>query len=57
MLVERSRKFWSLVDQSELRMHKFYDDGPKLNQVWFGQVSRLQCFAEITQHALTKRAG
>jgi hypothetical protein len=38
-------------------MHEFYDDELKLNQVWFGQVSRLQCFGEITQHALMKRAG
>ena len=44
MLVERSRKFWSLVDQIRSFLNKFYGTRPFLNQGWFGRVSRLQCF-------------
>lgn len=55
MLVERSREFWSLVDQTSLLIDKFYDVELILNQGWFGRVSRLQCFGEITQHALMRK--
>jgi hypothetical protein len=40
MLVERSRKFWSLVGQIKLFIEKFYGVELVLNQGWFQRVSR-----------------
>jgi hypothetical protein len=54
MLVERSRKYWSLVGQIKLFLNKFYEIRPFLNQGWFGRVSRLQCFAETTRRGSMK---
>ena len=54
MLVERSRKIWSLMGQIKLFLNKFYEIRPFLNQGWFGRVSRLQCFAETTRRGSMK---